>query len=65
MSENFQVQNTSRTAKDHKIYPDLLRGLRVVQPNQVWCADFMVLPIWQAFLYLDAIMDWYTRRVRA
>ena len=65
MSENFQVQNTSRTAKDHKIYPDLLRGLRVVQPNQVWCANVTDLPIWRGFMYLVAIMDWYTRKVLA
>jgi len=61
----YQKPNTSRAAKDHKIYPYLLRGLRVVRPNQVWCANVTDLPIWRGFLYLVAIMDWYTRKVLA
>ena len=35
----YQKPNTSKTAKDHKIYPYVLRGLRMERPNQVWCAD--------------------------
>ena len=56
---------TSKAAKGHKIYPYLLRGLRVDRPNQVWCADITYLPMRRGFLYLVAIMDWYTRKVLA
>ena len=61
----YQKPNTSKAAKGHKIYPYLLRGLRVGRPNQVWCADITYLPMRRGFLYLVAIMDWYTRKVLA
>jgi putative transposase len=54
-----------KAAKGHKIYPYLLRGLRVDRPNQVWCADITYLPMRRGFLYLVAIMDWHTRKVLA
>jgi putative transposase len=46
-------------------YPYLLGGLRVDRPNQVWCADITYLPMRRGFLYLVAIMDWFTRKVLA
>ena len=61
----YQKPNTSKAAKSHKIYPYLLRGLRVDHPNQVWCADITYLPMRRGFLYLVAIMDWHTRKVLA
>ena len=61
----YQKPNTSKAAKGHKIYPYLLRGLRVDRPNQVWCADITYLPMLRGFLYLVAIMDWHTRKVLA
>lgn len=61
----YQKPNTSKAAKAHKIYPYLLRGLRVDRPNQVWCADITYLPMRRGFLYLVAIMDWHTRKVQA
>ena len=61
----YQKPNTSRPAKGHKIYPYLLRGLRVERPNQVWCSDITYLPMRRGFLYLVAIMDWHTRKVLA
>ncbi|MCX7561931.1 IS3 family transposase [Sulfitobacter sp. F26204] len=61
----YQKPNTSKAAKGHKIYPYLLRGLRVDRPNQVWCADITYLPMRRGFLYLVAIMDWHTRKVLA
>ncbi len=61
----YQKPNTSEAAKGHKIYPYLLRGLRVDRPNQVWCADITYLPMRRGFLYLVAIMDWRTRKVLA
>jgi len=61
----YQKPNTSKAAKGHKIYPYLLRELRVERPNQVWCADITYLPMRRGFLYLVAIMDWHTRKVLA
>ncbi len=61
----YQKPNTSRPAKGHKIWPYLLRGLRVERPNQVWAADITYLPMRRGFLYLVAIMDWFTRKVLA
>jgi len=61
----YQKPNTSRPAKGHKIWPYLLRGLRVDRPNQVWAADITYLPMRRGFLYLVAIMDWFTRKALA
>ena len=55
----------SRPAKGHKTYPYLLAGLRIDRPNQVWCADITYIPMRKGFLYLVAIMDWFTRKVLA
>jgi len=54
-----------KPAKGHKIYPYLLAGLRIDRSNQVWCADITYLPMRRGFLYLVAIMDWFTRKVLA
>lgn len=59
----YQKPNTRKPAKGHKTYPYLLGGLRVDRPNQVWCADITYLPMRRGFLYLVAIMDWFTRKV--
>ena len=61
----YQKPNTSRPSKGHKTYLYLLGGLRIDRPNQVWCADVTYLPIRLGFLYLVAIMDWFTRKVLA
>jgi putative transposase len=61
----YQTPNTSKPAKGHKTYPYLLRGLRVDRPGQVWCADITYIPMRRGFLYLVAIMDWFTRKVLA
>ena len=55
--------NTSKPAPGHKIYPYLLRDLKIERPNQVWCADITYLPIGRGFLYLVAVMDWSSRAV--
>lgn len=60
-----QKPDTSKPAKGHKTYPYLLGGLRVERPIQVWCADITYLPMRKGFLYLVAIIDWFTRKVRA
>jgi putative transposase len=48
---------------DHRIYPYLLRGLQVDRPNQVWAADITYIPMSQGFMYLVAVIDWYSRCV--
>ena len=58
-----QRPNTSKPRKGHKAYPCLPGGLRVDRPGQVWCADITCLPMRRGFLYLVAIMDWFTRKV--
>ena len=55
--------NTSRRNKAHKIYPYLLRGLIIDRPNQVWCTDITYIPMQGGFVYLVAIMDWYSRKI--
>ncbi len=59
----YQEPRTSQPHPDHKVYPYLLRNLAVKQPNQVWCTDITYIPIKRGFLYLVAIMDWYSRKV--
>ncbi len=61
----YQKPNTSKPTKGHKIYPYLLRKLRVNRPDQVWAADITYLPMRRGFLYLVAIIDWHTRKVLA
>ena len=55
--------HTSRRHPGHSVYPYLLRGLSIERPNQVWCADITYIPLQQGFLYLVAIMDWFSRYV--
>ena len=57
--------NTSRPGKGHKIYPYLLRGLTIDRPNQVWATDLTHIPMAKGFVYVVAIMDWYSRKVLA
>ena len=61
----YQKTNTSRPGKGHKIYPYLLRGLEIDRANQVWAADICYVPMARGFVYLVAIMDWYSRKVLA
>ena len=61
----YQKPKTSEPHRGHKIYPYLLRHLSIERPNQVWCADITYLPMRRGFLYLVAIMDWFTRKVLA
>jgi putative transposase len=52
---------TSKPAPGHKIYPYLLRGVRIERANQVWCADITYIPMRRGFLYLVTVMDWRSR----
>ena len=56
---------TSKPAPGHKIYPYLLRGLAIAEPNHVWAADITYIPMAKGFLYLVAIIDWASRAVLA
>jgi putative transposase len=53
----------SKPAPGHKIYPYLLRGLKITEAGQVWSADITYLPMARGFCYLTAVMDWASRRV--
>ena len=55
--------DTSRPHPEHKVYPYLLRGVAVVRPNQVWSTDITYIRLAHGFVYLVAIIDWYSRRV--
>jgi putative transposase len=54
---------TSKPHPHHRIYPYLLRGLKINRANQVWASDVTYLPMATGFLYLTVIMDWYSRKV--
>ena len=61
----YRRPNTSKPAPGHKIYPYLLRGLAVDRPNQVWAMDITYIPMARGFVYLAAVVDWFSRRVLA
>lgn len=61
----YQRPKTSIRAKEHRIWPYLLRSLRINRANHVWCADVTYIPMQRGFLYLTVIMDWATRKVLA
>ena len=59
----YPKRNLSVANQRHKVYPYLLRGLVIDRPNQVWATDVTYIPMARGFVYLVAIMDWYSRRV--
>ena len=59
----YRRPNTSKPAPGHKIYPYLLRGLPIVRPGQVWATDITYIPMAKGFVYLVAIVDWFSRKV--
>ena len=59
----FPGRKTTIPAKEHKIYPYLLRGLAITRPNQVWSTDITYIPMVKGFMYLTAVIDWYSRYV--
>ena len=61
----YRKPNTSKPAPGHKIYPYLLRDLLVTKPDQVWAADISYIPMQKGFVYLVAVVDWFSRRVLA
>ena len=61
----YRRPRTSRPEADNKVYPYLLSGMDITRPNQVWTSDITFIPMEKGFMYLVAIMDWYSRYVLA
>jgi putative transposase len=61
----YRKPNTRRRHPAHRIYPYLLRGVKVTAPNQVWAMDISYIPMARGFVYLAAVIDWYSRKVLA
>lgn len=59
----YRKPNTSKRAPGQKIYPYLLRSLPITRPNQVWAMDISYIPMARGFVYLAAVIDWFSRRV--
>lgn len=59
----YRRPNTSKPAPGHKIYPYLLRSVAVERPNQAWAMDITYIPMARGFVYLTAVVDWFSRRV--
>ena len=59
----YRRPNTSKAAPGHKIYPYLLRGLKIERNNQVWAMDITYIPMMRGFIYLAAVVDVFSRRV--
>ena len=59
----YPKAHTSRPGKGHNFYPYLPRGLEIDRPNQVWATDICQVPMARGFVYVVAIMDWYSRKV--
>jgi len=55
----------NKESDEHKIYPYLLKNLTIDQPNYVWCTDITYIPVGNGYMYLVAVMDWYSRYVLA
>lgn len=59
----YPKPNSSRRNPRHRVYPYLLKNLAMTRPNQVWARDITTIPMARGFVYLVAIMDWYSRYV--
>jgi putative transposase len=61
----YRRPHTSKPAAGHKVFPYLLRGMKIERPNQVWAMDITYIPMARGFVYLAAVVDWFSRRVLA
>ncbi len=59
----YRRPRTTKPEPGHKVYPYLLRGMEIVRPNQVWAMDITYIPMAKGFVYLAAVLDWFSRRV--
>jgi putative transposase len=65
LRRSIRRPSTSKPAPGHRVYPYLLRKLSVTRPNQVWAMDITYIPMARGFVYLAAVVDWFSRRVLA
>ena len=63
MEAVYRRPRTSAAHPGHRVFPYLLRGLAIDEPDQVWCADITYVPVSEGFFYLVAVMDWASRHV--
>ena len=61
----YRKPRTTKPEPGHKIYPYLLRGVEITRPNHVWAMDITYIPMARGFVYLAAVLDWFSRRVLA
>ncbi|MEO6434635.1 MAG: IS3 family transposase [Tepidisphaeraceae bacterium] len=61
----YRKPRTTKPEPGHKIYPYLLRSVEITRPNQVWATDITYIPMARGFVYLAAVLDWFSRRVLA
>jgi putative transposase len=61
----YRRPHTSKPADGHKVFPYLLRGMAIDRPNQAWAMDITYIAMARGFVYLAAVMDWFSRRVLA
>ena len=61
----YRRPRTSKPAGGHKVFPYLLRSVTIERPNQVWAMDITYVPMARGFVYLTAVVDWFSRRVLA
>jgi putative transposase len=61
----YRRPRTTKPEPGHKVYPYLLRGTVITQPNQVWAMDITYIPMARGFVYLAVVLDWFSRRVLA
>lgn len=61
----YQRPRTSGRDREHPVFPYLLRGMTIDQPNQVWAMGTTYIPMRRGFIYLTAVVDWFSRRVLA
>jgi putative transposase len=59
----YRRPRTTKPEPGHKVYPYLLAGIEVMRPNQVWAMDITYVPMARGFIYLAAVLDWFSRRV--
>ena len=59
----YRKPRTTRKHPQHRVYPYLLRGLTIDRPNQIWAMDLTYIPMARGFVYLVAVLDWYSRKV--
>lgn len=65
LSAIYPKKKLSKRHPEHKIYPYLLKGLKIIRANQVWCTDITYIPLVRGYCYLTAIMDWFSRYIIA